>query len=184
MTTQDERAFLAQVALGWFSTDKKGRVWRHRVFTGGRGNTGAKWLLRPRRAERSLSAKGGYLRIMFQDGDVRRRVAAHRIVWMLANRRMIPTGFEINHRNGRKSENPPENLELATRAANVRHAIHSLGKIHPKARGKLNAAKVLEIRRVYPLKGMTLRQLGEMHGVHWHTIQKIVTRATWRDLIG
>lgn len=57
----------------------------------------------------------------------------HRAVWIAFNG-PIPSGKEINHKNGVKSDNRLENLELCTRKENLHHhfksgrAITSMGK--------------------------------------------------------
>lgn len=187
--TNDERAFLAQVAMGWFSVDEKGRIWRTVKFTGGRGNTALIRLPRPIRAEKSKSRKeDGYLRVMFRDAMTaeRLRVGAHRIIWIVHNRRVIPHPFEVNHKNGNKADNLPINLELVVRSQNVLHAIHVLGKIHKQPKtthgAMLTEEQVHQIRALYTAKAMTLKGLAEHFGVHWHTIQNITLRKTWQHV--
>lgn len=48
----------------------------------------------------------------------------HRLVWE-AFHGAIPPGFEVNHRNGDKTDNRLENLELVTRSENMAHAYAS-----------------------------------------------------------
>lgn len=45
---------------------------------------------------------------------------AHRIIWLNATGE-IPTGLQVNHRNGRRWDNRLANLELVTPSGNVRH---------------------------------------------------------------
>jgi len=47
---------------------------------------------------------------------------------------------------------------------------------------KLTEEQVLEIRRLYALGGRTFKSLGEEFAVGWTTIQKIVSRTTWRHI--
>src|SRR5690606_10298728 len=73
--TEHEQAFLAQVALGWFTVKPNGTIWRNIRFHGGGPATGVAGLtwITPTRAERSVSAKGKYLRVMFYDRGRRRK---------------------------------------------------------------------------------------------------------------
>lgn len=60
----------------------------------------------------------GYVRL---GGRPAGTLYAHRIVWEAVNG-PIPVGLEIDHRNGRKNDNRIRNLDLVTRAENVRRA--------------------------------------------------------------
>ncbi len=53
----------------------------------------------------------GYLFVCFRVAGARQKIALHRLVWMDANRQIIPSGHDIHHRNGRMLDNRPENLE-------------------------------------------------------------------------
>ena len=184
--TNDERAFLAQVALGWFTANGDGTIWRNAEFTGG-GVPTLKWV-EPRRAERSASEEDGYIRVMFHDSGERLMVQAHRIIWMVVNRADIPAPLEVNHKDGVKYHNHPDNLELLTRPENVKHAIHVLGR-KPKAQNgtantfaKLTDQQVMEIRALWASQTMSQRQIAERFGLKQATISCIVTGKTWRHL--
>ena len=187
--TNDEKAFLAQIALGWFTVDTKtGAVWRHVTFHGG-GVSLPAWI-DPIRAERSKSAQQGYLRIMFHDAGNRRRVAAHRIIWMVANRRDIPESMEINHkhRDGNKQRNTAINLALVTRAQNVEHCCRVLGR-KPKAQnGEANAmakvteCQVMEIKALLKNKALPQREIGNIYGLTQSAVSAIATGKSWAFL--
>lgn len=184
--TSDERAFLAQVALGWFEVRPNGTIWRLAEFQGG-GMATLKFCV-PRPAERSSSEPDGYLRVMFLDGTERKKVGAHRIVWMVSNKADIPDAMEINHRDGDKGHNEPSNLELVTRSENVKHAIHVLGR-RPKAQdgtdnsaAKLTEPQVMEIRALWDAKAMSQRQIAERFSLKQSTVHCIVARKTWKHL--
>lgn len=59
--------------------------------------------------------KAGYIRIKY-DGKL---VMMHRLVWQVANG-AIPNGMEVHHKNGVKSDNRIENLELLDRQTHRR----------------------------------------------------------------
>ena len=52
--------------------------------------------------------------------------SAHRLVWRHFHG-PIPDGMTINHKNGKKQDNRPENLEVMTYAEQTKHAIDVLG---------------------------------------------------------
>lgn len=58
--------------------------------------------------------KDGYLQVKLF-GRVYR---AHRLAWLLVNGEFPPSGFEIDHRNRKRSDNRWSNLRLATRSQN------------------------------------------------------------------
>lgn len=65
-----------------------------------------------------VHAPTGYEKVQTADGRI---VAAHRLVWETIHG-PIPDGLTINHRDGVKTNNRPDNLELATPSEQVEHA--------------------------------------------------------------
>lgn len=184
--TKDEAMFLAQVTMGWFSIREDGAIWRHIELHGGGVATVAQ--IEPRRAECSISAEGGYPRVMFTHMGERLKVSAHRIVWIYFNRRPIPTAMEINHIDGNKGNSRPSNLELVTRSENVRHACRVLGR-RPKAQdgeanaqAKVTAAQVMEIRALFDAKALSQREIGARFGLTQSAVSAIVRRESWRHV--
>lgn len=51
---------------------------------------------------------------------------AHRLVWV-HNNGPIPKGVEVNHKDGDKTNNRLDNLELVTHAKNIEHSYRVLG---------------------------------------------------------
>jgi predicted XRE-type DNA-binding protein len=185
--TEDEKAFLAQVALGLFKVEPDGTIWRLAKWTGGGVVSGLIYIPKER-AERSVARKGSYLRVMFKDGAKRRKVSAHRVVWMIANRRPIPPSMEINHIDGNKQNNPPGNLELATRQQNVQHSHTHLSPKKKDQRGEKNSAaavteaQVLEIRAIWAAKALSQRDIAARFKITQSTVSAIVTRKSWAYL--
>lgn len=177
--TKREQLALALVGIGVFSVDEKGVIWRN--FDGDTPIT-------PRRADTGRSKKSGYRRMQFTVKGRRYAVPAHRIAWMVQNSRFIPAGMEVNHKDGVKDNNTPENLELLTHTGNTLHSFRELGRKVKEQRGvkntsaKLDEAKVLQIRRLCAEGRVTQRVIAEMFGVTQRTISEIQLRKTWKHV--
>lgn len=188
--TKQEMAFLAQYAIGVFSVDQEGRIWRHREYVGG-SKVGSpapeRTLKEPRRAETSISKK--HLRVQFKVNNERMFVYAHRVVWMIANQAEIPLGMEINHKDGVPSNNHPNNLEAVTRKENTLHAgrvLKVLGKKEQRGEkntsAKLTAEDVLVIRDLWDKREVSQSELARRYHVSQVTINEVCLRKTWRHL--
>ena len=95
------------------------------------GHSDIDWVLANWKKNRIyLNAKTGYS----QTSIMSRTWGIHQLVWMEANHRFIPDGFEINHIDLDKSNNVIENLELVTHKQNIEHAIENGVRIGPKKR--------------------------------------------------
>jgi hypothetical protein len=108
---------------------------------------------------------------------------AHRLIWESAYG-PIPRGLTINHKNGVKTDNRIENLELATREANSSHA-HRTGLVNK--RGEANSAAVLTVEQVRIIVGsrgaVLQRELADRFGVAASTISMIQNGKLWRETL-
>lgn len=143
-------------ASGKFTVDEEGRVWRG--------------------LERAENRVGSYLQVKVMISGVRYYTGAHRIVWR-ALFGPIPTGMVVNHKNGRKDDNRPDNLELETYSGNTKHAyriglMDEHGERNPAA--KLTDNQVALIRNMYAGGGYTMGRLGEMFGVRFQHISRLI----------
>ena len=121
--------------------------------------------------------KHGYVELW--NGE--RHVLAHRVVWEFVHG-AIPAGMQINHKNGVKTDNRIQNLELVTPSENHIHA-HRLGlkrSLQGEERGsaKLTDAAVREIR-ASPLKN---RELAEKFGVDPSIVSEVKARKRWHHV--
>lgn len=142
---------------GRFRVDDVGRVWR------GAG-----------RAEQRLPS--GYLQVRAMIQGRRHHTCAHRLVWH-AIKGPIPRGLVINHRNGRKDDNRPDNLELVTYSGNMKHAHRTglkdqHGQRNPAA--KLSDNQVAQIRNMYASGGYTMERLASIYGVAFQHVSRLV----------
>lgn len=149
-----------QEAIVWssgkFRVDPQGRVWRGE-----------------KRAENRV---GAYLQVKVMVDGIRRYTCAHRLVWH-ALVGPIPREMYINHLNGKKDDNRPENLQLCSASENHAHAhreglVDQRGERNPAA--KIPNATVARIRLRYAEGGVTQQALASEIGVSHKTISKIV----------
>lgn len=162
------------VLAGCFEIDIAGRVWR---LSDRRGTNPP-----PVRRRAEARRRSGHLVVRCHLGGGKRvHAAAHRLVYRYFFG-PIPDGLTINHLNGVRDDNRPENLEPATYSEQMRHAVDVLGK--PSCPGEKNgralvrADDVRRIRRLCVEPGHR-RTLADELGVSLSTIAAIVRRRNW-----
>lgn len=185
---QNEKEFLAQVGMGWFSVHcEDGTIWRMARSVGGSHSRAASYMkmIPAERAERS--ATKDHLKICFTVASRKRmQVYAHRIMWMVANHKDIPNGLEVNHKDGNPRNNLPSNLEVVTHQENADHAAKVLRRFGRKEQratkntsSKLTAEQVMVIRNLAASRSMTQGQIAELFQITQETVSNIHNRKTW-----
>jgi hypothetical protein len=120
--TTDERVLLQMIYDGILKVDEVGLIWklkkRHKEWNGE---------YRPCTPHLIGSDARGYIRIVVRDGDKNLRAQAHRLVF-LSLYGDIPDGIQINHKDGVRHNNHPDNLELMTPSQQMIHAVDVLGR--------------------------------------------------------
>ena len=91
---------------------------------------------------------------------------------------------QINHIDGDKKNNNYENLEWCTYHENLSHAMKNNLRATCERNGsaKLKNNQVLKIREIYRKKEKTIKELMEIYGVAYSTMQQLVTNVTWKNL--
>jgi len=158
-----DEVIIGCVRRGEFLIDGSGWIWK-------RAKSG--YL---KRAEHKTPA--GYLQVRKMVEGKRYHASAHRVVWSYFNHSTISRGMTINHRNGIKDDNRPQNLEMVTYSENQKHAhktglVDQFGQKNPRA--KLSDREVVEIRLIYSEGGYTQKDLAIRYGVTFQTISDIV----------
>lgn len=118
----------------------------------------------------------GYLSVAVYDGaNHKRHHRAHRLVYE-AFVGPVPDGREINHKDGNKTNNRPDNLEVVTHQQNMDHA-KSIGLWSVT---KLNADAVREIRTL--VGRQSISNLSRRFGVSRSTIRRAASGFNWRHV--
>ena len=78
----------------------------------------------------------GYERLLLTvEANVRKDFLVHRLVAMAFHGLPTPDRKEVNHIDGNKTNNIPENLEWVSRSENLRHYYHQLNGMDHRPRG-------------------------------------------------
>lgn len=96
-----------------------------------------------------------------------------------------PIRYEVNHKNGIKSDNRPDNLEWATRAENVQHSYSVLGRHVPRGEerptAKLTHDNVIAIKKLI-CAGVKLSAIAATFCVSQRAIRSIKDGDNWRHV--
>lgn len=131
----------------------------------------------------SCLTKSGYCEVSVKIDGIRKKFLVHRLV----ARAFVPgygDGLSVNHINGVKTDNRPENLEWVTLAENTRHQwetglVDIRGDKSPNR--KLSSQRVRAIRSLLS-SGIAANKLAVVAGVNPSTIYLIRDGKRWSDL--
>lgn len=125
----------------------------------------------------------GYLYVVLSVEGERRARTVHKLVAEAFSGPM-PLGLVIDHKDGNKTNNDPDNLEYVTHKENTQRAVrsgrHAIGSRHGRA--KLDEVSVSEIKRRIDLGSDSLGHLGREFGVTRGTISKIKYGILWQHV--
>jgi len=110
----DERAekiFLKYIGT-LFEIDDDGHIWRIATMRSG--------TIIPCKRRRAEYSRRGYLRVRFMINGIRIHVSAHRVIYRYFHGE-IPKNAIINHKDLKRYNNLPSNLEPISQSDNVRH---------------------------------------------------------------
>jgi hypothetical protein len=124
--------------------------------------------------------KDGYLHVHLAKDCKSLNKTVHRLVAIAFLENPL-NKFDINHKDGNKSNNNLSNLEWNTRSENLYHAynigLKERGEKHYNS--KLTEIQVNEIRSI---NGVSQTQIGINYNVSRKCISKILKRQTWKHI--
>ena len=163
---------------GQLEIEADGSIWRVAIRTGDRWTKSAK--VTPCERRRAENRAGNYLTVRAMIDGKRVTALAHRLVWRHLHG-PLPPDMTVNHKNGNKKDNRPDNLELATDSEQQLHAVHVLGTA-PTARqwGERNPGATLTTEQVAEMRtmrksGATCSTIAARYGVPYQTVWSIVS---------
>lgn len=181
---QSENEVYKLVLSGELRIDSEGRIWRVMKRTADRWTGGTKVTpCEPVRAEIGFTDPEGYLQVRAMIDGRRHYAAAARLVWRHF-KGPIPQGLTVNHQDGRKQNNRPTNLELATYSEQRLHAVQVLGAGHHDVKGSSNPkaqvteTDVVSMRRLRA-SGWKVKDIAERFGITQKSASHICTGKTW-----
>lgn len=157
-----------------YKIDRRGRVWsepRTWVAHGATHSHSGKYLTASPDAY-------GYLRVKLQGKSVK----LHRLVAQHFVEGYDPA-LTVNHKDGDKRNNTPENLEWVTFSENSQHA-HRTGLINARGENNWNAKVNWEVVRYIRRErssGKSVTALAKELAVDRQIVQRIAYRRTWQE---
>jgi hypothetical protein len=130
--------------------------------------------------------RNGYLKVVLVSSETpegkRHRYSVHRLV--LENFCPIENmeNFQVNHKDGDKTNNKLENLEWVTCQENINHAIKNNLRAKVNGSAKLTKSKVFEIIELLLSKKYTNVEIARRYNVNEETIGRIKRKQSWKDL--
>jgi hypothetical protein len=189
LATGEREEFIYQAVLsGDIVIKKDGTVWRvFQIRASGKSKRRRRVPVKPHRIDAIEKGAKGYRMVTLTRYGKCVSVGAHRLVWRHMNG-VIPKGITINHKNGIKHDNRPENLELATPSEQTLHAAYVL-KVNNFANRKGEACyssklKDNDIRdiRNRAEKGESHRSISHSYDINKETVRRIVRRERWKHI--
>jgi len=159
---------------GDYEVSNLGRVRSYLAWGGSKTHKSIPSIKKPR------IGSNGYLRVMLQQG--RGRTNAYHVHALVAAAFLgpRPTGLEVAHRDGDRSNASLENLRYATKSENAQdrrsHGTYPIGEVN--GNHKVTEAQVMQIRARYQ-SGERQSDIAHTFGISSSQVSNIVRNAAW-----
>lgn len=135
---------------------------------------------------KSFPIESGYHKLRLKKDGVGKSCYVHRL---LAHAFIgDPTGMDINHKDGDKSNNVLGNIEIVSRAENMAHArengLHTPSKNSSHLRRALSDEQVIAARAEYipKTRGYGPKALAKKYGVSETTMENVLSGLTYKEV--
>ena len=128
--------------------------------------------------------KRGYLHLIIQNAESgQKHWFVHNLI-LLTFYGPKPINYVVNHKDGNRLNNCPNNLQYVTKRENYDHALkHGLYKRGEElTNSKLTCKQVRIIRKLYKFKTYPLNKLAMRFGVSLKCIHLVVKLKTWKHV--
>lgn len=125
-----------------------------------------------------LNKDRGYVYVTLAENGNNSSRSVHRVI-ALAFFGPCPDGLQVNHKNGNKTDNRPDNLEYVTASENQQHAWDS-GLRGPSPFSVLSPEDIPVVLDAYENQGRSAVDISGDYGVHEETIRRIIRGETWQ----
>jgi predicted DNA-binding protein YlxM (UPF0122 family) len=157
---------------GWYQVSNIGRVRGVDRWIVVRGARGGPRLVKGKMMTQRLH-RNGYMRVRLCKHNLAESVGVHSLVAcaFLGDR---PTGYDIHHKDGSRTNNRADNLEYRSRQE------HLGGEMH--YRTSLTDEDVIEIRRLYESCDLSVKDIADKKGITYGAAQSIINGSNWKHL--
>ncbi len=129
---------------------------------------------------KTFMMNAGYLMLTINKNGKKRTHTVHKLVALAYYGERPPGDIHVNHKDGNKLNNRPENLEYVTRSKNCKHAVkHGLSTV-PGRQDDIFPLKVLGRLAM----GHRITDIAESLGVSPHTVSRVKNGCTYSDVTG
>jgi hypothetical protein len=123
---------------------------------------------------------------MKDDNGISKTIKVHRVVLNTFNFNDNYKSLEVNHKDGKKSNNNIDNLEWVTRQQNIQHCIDNnlqyVLKGEEVGNSILKEKDVIYIRQNFKPRVYTRKMLANKFSVSEATIKDILSYRSWKHL--
>ena len=108
----------------------------------------------------------------------------HILIWTAYNG-IVPEGYEINHKDGIKTNPRLDNLEVVTHSENCKHSFRiglqtNTGSNHPGC--TINEVIARDIKRMLFIDGKTCTSIAKHYNISINVVKEIKRNRTWKNV--
>lgn len=133
---------------------------------------------------RPVKRKDGYIHLKLRKDGRDKMMMVHRLVAATFLRNLTDE-LEVNHKNGDRSNNSLENLEIVTRSQNMKHRSRFLGYTvagSKNPRAIFNEEEVASMRKEYKSSSISVADMARKYKVKDSCMRSLINGKTWKHV--